>query len=40
MRIPTAKRLYFDDPEDNDGDFIQYLSQDPAEQNDYKLPDR
>ena len=28
----------FDDP--NYWEFIQYLSQDPAERNDYKLPDR
>ena len=37
---PHRKRLYFYDPEGNDWEFIQYLSQDPAERNDYKLPDR
>ena len=34
------KRVYFYDPEGNDWEFIQYLSQDPAERNDYKLSDR
>jgi hypothetical protein len=37
---PYRKRVYFYDPEGNDWEFIQYLSQDPAERNDYKLPDR
>jgi catechol 2,3-dioxygenase-like lactoylglutathione lyase family enzyme len=37
---PYRKRRYFYDPEGNDWEFIQYLSQDPAERNDYKLPDR
>ncbi len=37
---PHRKRLYFYDPEGNDWEFVQYLSQDPAERNDYKLPDR
>ena len=37
---PYRKRRYFCDPEGNDWEFIQYLSQDPAERNDYKLPDR
>ena len=37
---PYRKRLYFYDPEGNDWEFVQYLSQDPAERNDYKLPDR
>jgi hypothetical protein len=32
--------MYFYDPEDNDWEFVQYLSQDLAERNDYKLPDR
>jgi catechol 2,3-dioxygenase-like lactoylglutathione lyase family enzyme len=36
---PYRKRLYFYDPEGNDWEFVQYLSQDPAERNDYKLPD-
>jgi catechol 2,3-dioxygenase-like lactoylglutathione lyase family enzyme len=37
---PHRKRLYCCDPEGNDWEFVQYLSQDPAERNDYKLPDR
>ena len=37
---PHRKRLYFYDPEGNDWEFVQYLSQDPAERNDYRLPDR
>ena len=34
------KRVYFYDPEGNDWEFVQYLSQDPAQRHDYKLPDR
>ena len=37
---PYRKRVYFYDPEGNDWEFVQYLSQDPAERNDYRLPDR
>lgn len=37
---PHRKRQYFYDPEGNDWEFVQYLSNDPAEHNDYKLPDR
>ena len=37
---PYRKRVYCYDPEGNDWEFIQYLSQDPTERNDYKLPDR
>jgi catechol 2,3-dioxygenase-like lactoylglutathione lyase family enzyme len=37
---PHRKRMYFYDPEGNDWEFVQYLSQDPAERNGYKLPDR
>jgi hypothetical protein len=37
---PHRRRLYFYDPEGNDWEFVQYLSQDPAERNDYRLPDR
>ena len=36
---PHRKRMYFYDPEGNDWEFVQYLSQDPAERNDYKLPE-
>ncbi len=37
---PHRKRQYFYDPEGNDWEFVQYFSDDPAERNDYKLPDR
>ena len=37
---PHRKRQYFYDLEGNDWEFVQYLSNDPAERNDYKLPDR
>jgi catechol 2,3-dioxygenase-like lactoylglutathione lyase family enzyme len=37
---PYRKRLYFYDPEGNDWEFVQYLSQNPSERNDYTLPDR
>ncbi len=37
---PHRKRVYFYDPEGNDWEFVQYLSQDPAKQHDYELPDR
>jgi hypothetical protein len=37
MRIPYRKCVYFYDPEGNVWEFVQYLSQDPAERSDYKL---
>jgi catechol 2,3-dioxygenase-like lactoylglutathione lyase family enzyme len=37
---PHRKRVYFYDPEGNDWEFVQYFSDDPAERNDYDLPDR
>ena len=37
---PRRKRVYFYDSDGNDWEFVQYFSQDPAERNDYKLPDR
>jgi catechol 2,3-dioxygenase-like lactoylglutathione lyase family enzyme len=37
---PHRKRVYFYDSEGNDWEFVQYLSQDPAERHDYELPDR
>jgi catechol 2,3-dioxygenase-like lactoylglutathione lyase family enzyme len=37
---PFRKRVYFYDSEGNDWEFVQYLSDDHAERNDYKLPDR
>ena len=33
---PARKRAYFLDPEGNDWEFVQYLSADPAERNDYQ----
>jgi catechol 2,3-dioxygenase-like lactoylglutathione lyase family enzyme len=36
---PHRKRVYFYDPEGNDWEFVQYLSEDPSERNDYELPD-
>ena len=36
---PHRKRVYFYDPDGNDWEFVQYFSQDPAERNDYELPD-
>ena len=36
---PHRKRVYFYDPEGNDWEFVQYFSADPAERNDYELPD-
>jgi catechol 2,3-dioxygenase-like lactoylglutathione lyase family enzyme len=37
---PYRTRQYFYDSEGNDWEFVQYRSTDPAERNDYKLPDR
>jgi catechol 2,3-dioxygenase-like lactoylglutathione lyase family enzyme len=37
---PHRKRRYFYDSQGNDWEFIQYLSKDPAERNDYRSPDR
>jgi catechol 2,3-dioxygenase-like lactoylglutathione lyase family enzyme len=36
---PHRRRVYFYDPEGNDWEFVQYYTQDPAERNDYDLPD-
>jgi catechol 2,3-dioxygenase-like lactoylglutathione lyase family enzyme len=36
---PHRKRVYFFDHAGNDWEFVQYFSQDPAERNDYDLPD-
>jgi catechol 2,3-dioxygenase-like lactoylglutathione lyase family enzyme len=36
---PHRQRVYFYDPDGNDWEFVQYFSQDPAERNDYELPD-
>jgi catechol 2,3-dioxygenase-like lactoylglutathione lyase family enzyme len=34
------KRIYFYDPEGNDWEFVQYLTDDPAKRHDYEPPDR
>jgi len=36
---PHRKRVYFYDPDGNDWEFVQYLSDNPAQRNDYELPD-
>jgi len=36
---PHRKRIYFYDAEGNDWEFVQYLSRDPAQRNDYEIPD-
>jgi catechol 2,3-dioxygenase-like lactoylglutathione lyase family enzyme len=36
---PHRRRVYFHDADGNDWEFVEYLSQDPAERNDYDLPD-
>jgi catechol 2,3-dioxygenase-like lactoylglutathione lyase family enzyme len=36
---PHRKRVYFYDPDGNDWEFVQYLSDDPAERNDYDIAD-
>ena len=36
---PHRRRVYFHDAEGNDWEFVQYLSADPAERNDYSLSD-
>jgi catechol 2,3-dioxygenase-like lactoylglutathione lyase family enzyme len=37
---PHRRRVYFYDPDGNDWEFVEYLSDDAAERHDYKLPDR
>ncbi|MEL7448984.1 MAG: VOC family protein [Pseudomonadota bacterium] len=36
---PHRKRVYFNDADGNDWEFVEYFSDDPAERNDYELPD-
>ena len=36
---PHRKRIYFYDADGNDWEFVQYLSDNPSERNDYDLPD-
>ena len=33
---PARRRLYFYDPDGNDWEFVEYLSDDPAERNSYE----
>lgn len=35
---PHRRRVYFLDPDGGDWEFVQYLSADPSERNDYRLP--
>lgn len=37
---PHRKRVYFMDPDGNDWEFVQYLSEDPRERHDYETPDK
>jgi len=34
---PHRKRRYFHDPDDREWEFVEYLSDDPAQRNDYSL---
>lgn len=36
---PHRTRVYFADAEGNDWEFVEYTSADPAERNDYAVPD-
>ena len=36
---PARKRIYFYDPDGNDWEFVQYLTNDPSARHDYDLPD-
>lgn len=37
---PHRKRVYFNDPDGNDWEFIEYLSADPGHRHDYVIPDK
>jgi hypothetical protein len=37
---PYRKRVYFSDPDGNDWEFIQYLTEDPVKRHDYTIPDK
>ena len=37
---PHRQRVYFNDAEGNDWEFVQYLSEDPAQRHDYQLPEQ
>jgi catechol 2,3-dioxygenase-like lactoylglutathione lyase family enzyme len=34
---PHRRRVYFEDPEGNDWEFVEYLSDEPALRNDYEI---
>lgn len=36
---PHRRRIYFRDPDDNEWEFVQYFSDDPALRHDYELAD-
>ena len=36
---PHRRRIYFYDPDGNDWEFVQYLTDDPSLRNDYGIPD-
>jgi len=36
---PARRRVYFHDPEGNDWEFVQYLTDDPKQRHDYALPE-
>ncbi len=36
---PHRKRAYFNDPEGNDWEFIEYFTTEPSKRNDYEIPD-
>lgn len=37
---PWRKRVYFLDPDGNDWEFIEYLTDDPAKRHDYSISDK
>ncbi len=37
---PYRKRVYFHDPDGNDWEFVEYLTDDPAQRHDYSIPDK
>jgi catechol 2,3-dioxygenase-like lactoylglutathione lyase family enzyme len=39
-RHPYRRRVYFNDSEGNDWEFVQYLTENADQRNDYDLPDR
>ena len=37
---PARKRVYFNDPEGNDWEFVEYTTDDPSRRNDYSLDEQ